>query len=40
MTEKLSHREIDRLINKHHSTVSKEVKRNIWLRGCRPKQAQ
>ncbi|MCK5894684.1 MAG: IS30 family transposase [Endozoicomonadaceae bacterium] len=40
MTEKLSHREIARLINKHHSTVSKEVKRNIGLRGDRPKQAQ
>ncbi|MCK5893919.1 MAG: IS30 family transposase [Endozoicomonadaceae bacterium] len=40
VTEKLSHREIARLINKHHSTVSKEVKRNIGLRGYRPKQAQ
>ncbi|MCK5893642.1 MAG: IS30 family transposase [Endozoicomonadaceae bacterium] len=40
VTEKLSHREIARLINKHHSTVSKEVKRNIGLRDYRPKQAQ
>ena len=40
VTEKRSHREIATLINKHHSTVSKEVKRNKGLRGYRPKQAQ
>ena len=40
VTEKRSHREIAVLINKHHSTVSKEVKRNTGLRGYRPKQAQ
>ena len=40
VTEKRSHRKIASLINKHHSTVSKEVKRNTGLRGYRPKQAQ
>ena len=40
VTEKRSHRQIATLINKHHSTVSKEVKRNTGLRGYRPKQAQ
>jgi len=40
VTEKWSHREIAALINKHHSTVSREVKRNTGLRGYRPKQAQ
>ena len=40
VTEKRSHRDIAILINKHHSTVSKEVKRNKGLRGYRPKQAQ
>lgn len=40
VTEKRSHREIATLINKHHSTVSKEVNRNKGLRGYRPKQAQ
>lgn len=40
VTEKRSHRKIAALINKHHSTVSKEVKRNTGLRGYRPKQAQ
>jgi IS30 family transposase len=40
VTEKRSHREIATLINKHHSTVSKEVKRNTGLRGYRPRQAQ
>jgi IS30 family transposase len=40
VTEKLSHHEIAALINKHHSTVSREVKRNRGLRGYRPKQAQ
>jgi IS30 family transposase len=39
VTDKLSHREIATLINKHHSTVSNEVKRNKGLRGYRPKQA-
>lgn len=38
--EKRSHRHIAKLINRHHSTVSTEVKRNIGLRGYRPKQAQ
>lgn len=38
--EKRSHRHIARLINRHHSTVSMEVKRNTGLRGYRPKQAQ
>jgi len=28
------------LINRHHGTVSKEVKRNTGLRGYRPRQAQ
>ena len=40
VTEKRSHREISILINKHHSTVSNELKRNTGLRGYRPKQAQ
>jgi IS30 family transposase len=40
VTEKSSHREIAALINKHHGTVSREVKRNRGLRGYRPKQAQ
>ncbi|MFT7373635.1 MAG: IS30 family transposase, partial [Oleiphilaceae bacterium] len=40
VTEKRSHREIACQINKHHSTVSNEVKRNTGLRGYRPKQAQ
>ena len=40
VTEKRSHREIAININKHHSTVSNEVKRNTGLRGYRPKQAQ
>lgn len=40
VTEKRSHREIATLINKHHSAVSREVKRNTGLRGYRPKQAQ
>ena len=40
VTEKRSHRKIATLINKHHSTVSKEIKRNTGLRGYRPKQAQ
>ena len=40
VTEKRSHRKIASLINKHHSTVSKEIKRNTGLRGYRPKQAQ
>ena len=38
--EKRSHREIATSINKHHSTVSKEVIRNTGLRGYRPRQAQ
>jgi len=40
VTESLSHRKIAILINKHHSAVSREVKRNMGLRGYRPKQAQ
>jgi IS30 family transposase len=40
VTEKRSHREIALLVNKHHSTVSREVDRNTGLRGYRPKQAQ
>jgi len=40
VTEKYSHREIAAQINKHHSTVSREIKRNTGLRGYRPKQAQ
>lgn len=40
VTEKRSHRKIATLINKHHSTVSNEVKRNTDLRGYRPRQAQ
>lgn len=40
VTEKRSHREIAALINKHHSAVSREVKRNTGLRGYRPRQAQ
>jgi IS30 family transposase len=40
VVEKRSHREIAILINKHHSTVSNEVKRNTGLRGYRPRQAQ
>lgn len=40
VTEKRPHRAIALLINKHHSTVSREVNRNAGLRGYRPKQAQ
>jgi len=40
VTQKKSHREIATLIDKHHSTISREVKRNTGLRGYRPKQAQ
>ena len=40
VTEKRSHREIASLINKHYSTVSRELDRNTGLRGYRPKQAQ
>ena len=40
VTEKRSHREIADMLNKHHSTISREVKRNKGLRGYRPKQAQ
>ena len=40
VTEKRSHREIALLLNKHHSTISREVVRNKGLRGYRPKQAQ
>lgn len=40
VTEKLSHRKIASLINKHHGSVSREVKRNTGLRGYRAKQAQ
>jgi IS30 family transposase len=40
VVEKRSHREIAILINKHHSKVSNEVKRNTGLRGYRPMQAQ
>ena len=40
VTEKRSHREIALLVNKYHSTVSREVDRNTGLRGYRPKQAQ
>jgi IS30 family transposase len=40
VTEKRSHRKIATLINKHHSKVSKEIKRNTGLRDYRPKQAQ
>jgi IS30 family transposase len=40
VTEKRSHLEIATLINKHHSIVSTEMKRNTGLRGCRPRQAQ
>ncbi len=40
VTEKRSHRKIAKQINKHHSTVSREVKRNRGLKGYRPKQAQ
>jgi len=40
VTEKRPHREIASLINRHHSTVSREVRRNTGFRGYRPKQAQ
>ena len=40
VAEKRSHPEIATLISKHHSAVSREVKRNTGLRGHRPKQAQ
>jgi len=40
VTESQSHREIASLINKYHSAVSREVRRNTGLRGYRPKQAQ
>ena len=38
LTEKRSHREIASLINRHHSAVSKEIKRNTGFRGYRPRQ--
>jgi IS30 family transposase len=40
VTEKRSHREIALLVNKHNTTVSREVDRNTGLHGYRPKQAQ
>lgn len=40
VTEKRPPRKIVALINKHHNTVSKEIKRNTGLRGSRAKQAQ
>jgi IS30 family transposase len=40
LLEKLSHRKIASLINKHHSTVSKEVVRNTGGKSYRPRQAQ
>ena len=39
VTDKLSHRKIASLINRHHSVVSREIKRNTGLRGYRPNQA-
>ena len=39
VTDKRSHREIASLINRHHSTVSREIKRNTGFRGYRPNQA-
>lgn len=39
VVEGLSHRKIALIINRHHSTVSKEIKRNTVLRGYRPRQA-
>ena len=40
VTEKQSCRQIAALLNRHHSTISKEINRNVGLRGYRPKQAQ
>lgn len=36
----LSHRQIAKKLNRHHSTVSREIARNTGLRGYRPRQAQ
>jgi len=36
----LSHRQIAKKLNRHHSTVSREIVRNTGLRGYRPRQAQ
>ncbi len=36
----LSHRQIAKKLNRHHSTISREIKRNKGLRGYRPRQAQ
>lgn len=38
-TEGFSQREIARRITRHHSTISREISRNIGLRGYRPCQA-
>lgn len=35
----MSHRQIARHMNRHHSTISREISRNKGLRGYRPKQA-
>lgn len=40
MTEKQSRRQIAALLNRHHSTISKEINRNTGQRGYRPRQAQ
>ena len=35
----LSHRKIAKNLNRHHSTISREIKRNAGLRNYRPRQA-
>lgn len=35
----LSHRQIAKRLNRHHSTISREIARNTGLRGYRPRQA-
>lgn len=39
LIEKLSHRVIAIKLEKHHSTISREIERNPGLRGHRPRQA-
>ena len=39
LIKKLSHRKIAKKLEKHHSTISREIERNSGLRGYRPRQS-